>query len=255
MMDTDIPNKRILVVFDSLREDVYRDANTSKLDSIVGPHLKAYSPASYTVPSFVAIVGNNEMPKPIGDITNRFFKPELNYPRMLRSSGVELHFITDNPFLHSVNDQVYGIARHFDTYTVLDRDFNSGRRILDIASSIDTRDRYYLILWFGETHQPYRFGNTISRGYKKNAKNMKLYNEGEKSLTGEFLRYLKERQKKACEWLSENVGNFLEKHRDADIIITSDHGESFGEMHRFGHGVSIHQTQFLVPFAYKKSSR
>jgi len=61
----------------------------------------------------------------------------------------------------------------------------------------------------------------------------------------------------AIHYLDLQLGNLFAKLRrlglydDCLLIVTSDHGEAFGEKHMFAHGVSVYQDQVHVPLLIK----
>lgn len=241
--------KRILIVLDSCRYDSYVKANTSLIDKNIGLPKKAVTDCNYTIPSFTIMMASNVMPRPYGSATNPWFKRRFNFIFDLQKKGTKVHFITDNMHLHPMNRVVGGFMKAFTTFKFFEENYNSAEDIMTYADKINLGKSYYLILWLGETHQPYSFGNTVTKNWLGLAKKANRYSAGKESITKGELEYLKSRQIGAVEWLTKKLWNkFLNHHMDADIIITADHGESFGENHIYGHGNDIHPVQFMVPF-------
>ena len=233
--------KRILVVLDSCRYD-----SCEKIDIPLGPPIPAYTDTNHTVSSFIDFLCTNKMPRPENDYKNPWYKKEFNY---LENVNVPLYFLSDNAHLHPVNVHVKGLLKYFKEYIVFEPFFHSAEQIVKKANDIQLGKNYYIILWFGETHQPYHYGGNPNTKWKRFVKKVDRYNHGADIISSDEMRYMHERQSNAAKFVVDMVWHdFLSKHLDADIVITADHGESFGENHIYGHGCDIHEAQFKVPF-------
>ena len=194
----------------------------------------------------------NKLPHPTDDYKNPWFKKKWNF---IEKIDCPVHFISDNTHLDPNNLQVKGLLKTgvFDTYKVVTPWFEGCREILDEANKLKLGKEYFVILWFGETHQPFSFGPDKNEKWDDFVKRVDHYNRGFDNITDDEMLYMHQRQIDACTYIIQNAWNdFLGSHRDATIIITADHGESFGEQHKFGHGCGIHRTQFFVPFVSDK---
>ena len=92
---------------------------------------------------------------------------------------------------------------------------------------------FFLLVNFGETHEPYSFGsveNTMPDGYQEH----KL---GAGPLSAGDFQELRGRQRAAVEYLDPVIEGFLGMlPKETVVVFTSDHGECFGEDGFFGHG-------------------
>jgi membrane-anchored protein YejM (alkaline phosphatase superfamily) len=65
----------------------------------------------------------------------------------------------------------------------------------------------------------------------------------------EQLKMLHKQQIKCVEYIDGLIGKLIEKApKDTWFIVTSDHGELFGEDGYFGHGPIMHEKCFEIPF-------
>jgi len=242
-------------VLDSCRYDTYVKANTKQVDRYIGKPIPAFTYTNHTITSFVDFLCANKLPHPVDDYKNPWFKKKFNFIEKLECP---IHFISDNTHLDPTNLQVKGLLKTgvFDTYKVFKPWFNSCQDILDEANKIKLGKEYFIVLWFGNTHQPYDMGIRENPKWDKFVRKVDMYNRGYNNITVKEMEYMHNRQIDACTYVMQKAWNdFLGSHRDATIIITSDHGESFGERHRFGHGCGIHKSQFLVPFVTNRRKK
>jgi len=203
------------------------------------------------------ITNYNRIPRPDNCNINPYFKKRLNFLHECKKNGTKIFMATDNPHLHPVNEPVKAMLPVFDKFKYFTPDYESGQAIFDWAGNLHLGNNYYLILWLGETHSPYNCGDDKTRNWLDLAKRANSYSAGGNTITQKELNYLKDRQRKAVEYLHKISWPVLKKFVDdkgVTIIITADHGESFGENHRYGHGNDIHPAQFTVPLVIRKGT-
>jgi len=249
--------KRVVMMLDSCRYDVYVSANTRLWTQHLGKAKKGVSACNHTLPSFVVITNYNRIPRPDNCNINPYFKKRLNFLHECKKNGTKIFMATDNPHLHPVNEPVKAMLPVFDKFKYFTPDYESGQAIFDWAGNLHLGNNYYLILWLGETHSPYNCGDDKTRNWLDLAKRANSYSAGGNTITQKELNYLKDRQRKAVEYLHKISWPVLKKFVDdkgVTIIITADHGESFGENHRYGHGNDIHPAQFTVPLVIRKGT-
>ncbi len=113
---------------------------------------------------------------------------------------------------------------------------------------------FLAFLNYYDTHLPYDGPDGFERGVRNRARlehlthgdSARLYSERE-------LRELEESYASAVRYLSRNIGSLvdqLDRRGLLDstlIVLTSDHGESFGEHGRLGHGSTLYMPQVHVP--------
>jgi len=275
-------NNLLFIVFDSCRFDSFKNAKTPNI-SRLGETQRCYSYASWTVPShtvYMMGVSPHKSPKGvfasevykqdfvswserlnIPDISFRKFVPRLSLPAFLREHGYLTHGLVSMPVLN----QTTNINNHFDRYELMDKhnDFNP---IIDKLTFDTERPSFYL-LNLGETHYPYTLpgesGAHLPRisgvhGVFKHMDDLVVDSASGKTLkepvSEEFfdmdtMRGLHEKQRSNVEYLDRLFEKLYERvPRNTHIIVTSDHGECFGEEGYFGHGPVMHEKVFEVFF-------
>ena len=273
-------NNLLFIIFDSCRFDTFIEAN-KKFISRLGEVRRCYSYASWTVPSHaVYLLGASPHQSPKGvfasevykkdfvnwgqrlnipDISFRAFVARLSLPAFLRDQGYRTNALVSLPVLN----QATILNQHFDRYQLMKshNDFNS---MLDLMLFEDDRP-YFYFMNVGETHYPYAIAGDppsdlpILHGVHGVFKHMDDFVVGDASeATSEaeqdFFRMekmlaLKEKQRRNV----EHLDGLFEKLFDivppnTHIIVTSDHGECFGEDGYFGHGPIMHEKVFEVFF-------
>lgn len=247
--------KRILVVFDSCRYDSYMAKANMILNPIIGPAIKSYVMCNLTWPTMLMFMCYNRLPYPQNLKDDRFVRT-INFIAQLKEQGTKIHFITDNPHLNPILIQIEGILDYFDTYQVFNDTANifhnaNCKKIFDYANKINLGDDFYLVLWLTETHMPYCFDGTKTKGFS--IKKISNYNLGIDSYSQKEMGEFHYRQILAAGYLAIQTKTFLSRFsRDVEMIVTSDHGECFGEGHRYGHGIGIGDAVFAVPLAINR---
>ena len=244
----------------------------------LGEFKRCYSYASWTVPSHtVYMMGQSPHTSPKGvfasevykkdflkwsdrlnipDISFKAFVPRLSLPYFLKQNGYRTNALVSMPVLN----QATNINNHFDRYRLMDshNDFNA---IVDAMEFDSSQPSFYLVN-VGETHYPYSLPgegpNTLPRisgvhGVFKHMDDLVACGgEGAEEDTGDFfnmdiLNGLKEKQRTNIEYLDRIFEKLYEKvPANTHIIVTSDHGELFGEEGYFGHGPIMHDKVFEV---------
>ena len=78
-----------------------------------------------------------------------------------------------------------------------------------------------------------------------------------RSITGAERDYLMARYDGGIAYLDSEIGKLMDRlkamglYENAMIVIAADHGESFGERHLLGHGLSVYQDETAVPLIIK----
>lgn len=269
-----------MIVFDSCRFDTFMAAKTPNIQRLGKPE-RRWSYASWTVPSHtVYLMGVSPHLSPKGefasevykkdfahwgprlnlqDISFKAFVPRLSLPYFLRQQGYKTHGRVSMPVLN----QATNINNHFDSYKLMDKhnDFNL---LLDELKFDPAQPSFYL-LNVGETHYPYTLpgesGEHLPRisgvhGVFKHMDDM-LGNKTDASgapKEDEFfdmkqMNLLKEKQRTNVEYLDKLFAKLYDLvPQNTHIIVTSDHGECFGEDGYFGHGPVMHDKVFEVFF-------
>ncbi|TGN17274.1 sulfatase-like hydrolase/transferase [Leptospira idonii] len=194
----------------------------------------------------------------IGDTRPRLdlFPKEESLPKIFEKNGYRTMFLFSQP---SVFENIDEIAKqYFQTYTDQVKiqetfqnrftEFSWGTddlALLEILDSSVISSSQPLFLWIGfsNTHSPY-FVSETNPFLPKNKKD-----PYERFLSA--LRY-------DIHLVDKMMNRIVsERKRDVLFILTSDHGESFGEDGFFGHNFSIYNSETKVPFLirYTKNSK
>ncbi len=273
-------NNFVIVILDSCRHDTFMTAEPKTITKL-GKVEKRYSYASWTAPShynlLMGLVPHTSPPKVYA---SEYYKEDfLRYNDRLGSDGVDFGKLVPQLFLPIYLKNELGYRTHakvslpvlnpktpinqgFDTFKLMDS-HNDMAAMLDEMTFPEDRPSFYL-LNVGETHYPYALPSEDMKSlnlphisgvhgvFKKLGKEAE---EGKpQPKTGDFfteeqLIYLKERQINAVKYLDtviERLYNMVPKN--TWIIVTSDHGELFGEGNYFGHGPIQHDKVYEVPF-------
>lgn len=274
-------NNFIWIVFDSCRFDTFNEAKTPNI-SRLGETEQRYSYASWTLPShavYLMGVSPHTSPKKvfasevykkdfynwstrlnIPDISFRGFVPRLSLPAFLREHGYKTNAFVSLPVLN----QTTILNEHFDRYQLMDKHNDFSAMLDDLT--FDPSEPFFYLLNVGETHYPYTTpGETAEdlpilhgvHGVFKHLDDKDHSTEVEKEadafINVEKLKPLKDKQKQNVEYLDA----LFEKLYDivppnTHIMVTSDHGELFGEEGYFGHGPIVHDKVFEIFFVEGK---
>ncbi|MFN2627567.1 MAG: sulfatase-like hydrolase/transferase, partial [Gaiellaceae bacterium] len=180
--------------------------------------------------------------------------PSMFLPTFLRSLGYATHAMVSMPVLnpHTI------LNRDFDSYELMPS-HNDMAAMLEKLRFDDARPSFYL-LNAGETHYPYALPgedpSTWPRISGVHGVFEHLGEAGGDAPTGpaEFfdaarLRELRARQVQAVVYLDGVFARLFDRLPSGTwVVVTSDHGELFGEDHYFGHGPIMHEKVMEVPF-------
>jgi arylsulfatase A-like enzyme len=180
--------------------------------------------------------------------------PSLFLPTYLKHTlGYWTHARVSMPVLNRHTP----INRDFDSYELMSA-HNDMAAIVEQMRFDPDRPSFWL-LNVGETHYPYGWpGNEPTdlphisgvHGVFKRLDELRAGGGTEPEFfTAATLKSLHERQVAALEYLDGVFARLLERLPDRTwLIVTSDHGELFGEDGYFGHGPIAHEKVLEVPF-------
>ena len=263
-------NHLIVIVLDSCRFDSFIDSKSRFLLSLpVSPELR-YSYASWTAPSHYNLMmglmphsnptntyaselytsefklWSDRIGLPLLDIKN--FLPSLWLPLLLQSLGYETHARVSMPVLNPNTP----LNKGFDDYQLVPN-HNSLDSILDQVY-FGNKPQFWLINT-GETHYPYMLKDPdlpIVSGLHGAVKRLDQDRKLGDVLTdfpAEKMAYLQNSQRRAVKYVDRLIKDFLTNiPKNTHVIVTSDHGELFGEDGFFGHGPICHPKVNEVPF-------
>lgn len=176
---------------------------------------------------------------------------ELTLADTLKEAGYDTGAVVGGPWMK----KVFGLAKGFDYYD--DDDIGStngrlGKGVTDTAVAWVEKshnDEFFLFLNYFDPHTPYsppaNFVKPFLPRTKSDFKKMSVIEKDMLFYDGEIL------------YMDYCVGEFLETlkaknlYDSALIIITSDHGELFGEHGTSGHGKYLWQEEIHVPLFIK----
>lgn len=263
----------MVVILDSCRWDALAAADLRCLAQL-GPLERRHSYATWTAPSHYNLLmgllpfpshGESEPPPATGaglaDWGPRLGLPELPagfaamlpalwLPEWLSRLGIEPHARVSMPVLNPATP----LARGFVSYRQMPQ-HNDLHAILDDVELCADRPRFYL-LNTGETHYPYAAAGTGApeRPHLPGVHGVfRALSEGRpldaRSVPADQLAELQAAQVDAARALASPLTRLLEQAPTGTrIIVTSDHGELFGEGGLFGHGPVAHPKVLEVPF-------
>jgi len=263
----------VVVVLDSLRYDSWLRAEP-KLPSRLGPVERRWSYASWTAPShYNLLMGLLPHASPTHVYASEYYKADLQrYTERLGVPGIEFKELLPSLFLPSylrnrlgyqtsamvsmpVLNQHTPLNRDFDSYTLMPT-HNDMAAMLARLSFPDDRPSFHL-LNVGETHYPYALaGEDPSEWPRLSGVHGAVRQLGERvdeQRTAFFdmdqMETLRDRQVRALTGLEPGFEQLFDVVPPSTwIILTSDHGELFGEGGYFGHGPIAHDKVFEVPF-------
>jgi hypothetical protein len=268
----------IVVILDSLRYDSWIAAEPVTLRAL-GEVERRWTYATWTAPShYNLLMGLLPHTSPPEVYASEYYKQDfLRYSERLGVPGMEFKSVLPSIFLPTYLRNVLGYATHarvsmpvLNETTVINRDFDSYKLMPshnDMAAIVDEMefDPARPSLWLlnvGETHYPYALpGEDPSmwprisgvHGVFKHLDDERPADVGENGMTDFFdsttMLELHGRQIEAVRYVDGVFARLFDKlPSNSWVIVTSDHGELFGEDRFFGHGPICHEKVLEVPF-------
>jgi hypothetical protein len=264
----------VVVVLDSLRYDSWLAAKPSSLVSL-GPVERRFSYASWTAPShYNLLMGLLPHSSPAHVYASEYYKQDfLRYSERLGVCDIEFKKLLPSIFLPTYLKHTLGYRTHarvslpvLNAFTVINRDFDSYELMPshnDMAAIVeevyfDEQRPSFWLLNVGETHYPYSWPGSDANdlphisgvhGVFKALDEIRAGgDEAAEFFDAARLKSLHERQIAALEYLDGVLASLLERlPANTWLIVTSDHGELFGEDGYFGHGPIAHEKVLEVP--------
>lgn len=263
----------VVVILDSLRYDSWVEAGPEAL-SALGPVEKRFSYATWTAPShYNLLMGLLPHTSPPEVYASEYYKQDfMRYSDRLGVEGIEFKKLLPSLFVptylkHSLGYRTYArvsmpvlnehtvINRDFDGYTLMPK-HNDMAAMLPGLEFAEDRPSFHL-LNVGETHYPYALPDEDPSNWPRISGVhgvFKHLDDPDTPDAPEFfdtsaLRQLHGRQIGAVEYLDGVFARLFDQlPSNTWVIVTSDHGELFGEGRYFGHGPVAHQKVLEVPF-------
>lgn len=269
-------NPLVWLVLDSCRHDSFVAAETPAFDAFAAANgtrvERRWSYASFTAPAHYAfLMGLVPHDSPAGvhaaEVYGRMFAawsvrlgiagldfgrflPHLSLPRVLRDHGYRTVARVSLPVLNEATH----LAADFDDYRLMERhdDFAGMVRDIDFTPGPGRRSTFHF-LNLGETHYPYGAADASLPRLSGVHGTLAGLAVGAAPAPAAFdavtLAACRTRQVRCVERVDALFGQLVERcPRGSHVIITSDHGELFGEDGYFGHGPIMHEKVFEVPF-------
>jgi len=267
----------VVVVFDSLRYDAALAAGMANAGRL-GPLERRWSYASWTAPShYNLLMGLLPHSSPSRVYASEHYKADyLRYRERLGVDGIEFKSLLPSIYLPTFLRNSLGyrtgalmsmpvlnrhtpINRDFDVYELMPR-HNDMAAMLNRLSFDAARPSFWL-LNHGETHYPYALPDDdpgewphISgvHGVVRRLDEQQSQpptGDGGAFFDDEELERLRGRQVRAAAYVDDLLSRLYDLVPAGTwIVVTSDHGELFGEGGYFGHGPIAHDKVFEVPF-------
>jgi hypothetical protein len=268
----------VIVVLDSLRYDSWVAARPQTL-SALGEVERRWSYASWTAPShYNLLMGLMPHTSPEQVYASEYYKQDfLRYSERLGVEGIEFKKLLPSIFLPTYLKNALGYTTHalvsmpvLNPHTAINRDFDSYELMPthnDMAAMLprlefaDERPSFHL-LNVGETHYPYALPDEdpsrwprisgvhgIFKRLEEQVEDQPHPAEPREFFDQRTLDELRQRQIAAVEYLDGVFARLFDLlPGETWVIVTSDHGELFGEDRYFGHGPINHDKVFEVPF-------
>jgi hypothetical protein len=264
----------VVVILDSLRYDSWVAAEPSVLAQL-GSVERRWSYATWTAPShYNLLMGLLPHTSPPEVYASEYYKQDfLRYGERLGVPDIEFKRLLPSIFLPTYLKHTLGYRTHarvsmpvLNAHTAINRDFDSYQLMPkhnDMAAMLpamqfdDAAPSFYL-LNVGETHYPYARPDEdpstwphISgvHGVFKRLDDRDQGGDMVEFFDQTRLRELHARQVEAVRYLDDVFARLFDLlPSDTWVIVTSDHGELFGEERFFGHGPIMHEKVLEVPF-------
>lgn len=265
----------VMVVLDSLRYDSWVAAEPRVLARL-GPVERRWSYASWTAPShYNLLMGLLPHTSPQQVYASEYYKRDFQrYSERLGVDGIEFKRLLPSIFLPTYLRHGLGYATHalvsmpvLNEHTAINRDFDTYELMPthnDMAAMLERmtfdgdRPSFYL-LNVGETHYPYALPGEDTSSWPQISGVHGVFRhlddpgpDGDSQrefFDDETLAALRERQVRAVEYLDGVFARLFDLlPPNTWLIVTSDHGELFGEGGYFGHGPIMHEKVLEVPF-------
>ena len=261
-------NHLVIIILDSCRYDSFLRAKRFNFDKI-GHLEQRFSYASWTAPShYSLLMGQLPHKNQANKLASAVYSEEFVswskrlglrnlvgqsfLPHLSLSAALAVHHYYSEAFVSMpVLKESTGLGRNFDKWHFVTQDFNW---IIEQMNFSGPLLKFYF-LNLSETHFPYgtKDPQPYLPGWNGIARDGFTYH-GDSAWQGQFfeksrLKQFHQLQIKAVESCDASFGKLWSKAPDNTyFIVTSDHGECFGDGGFFGHGPMVNPKVFEVPF-------
>jgi len=265
----------VIVVLDSLRYDSWIEANPPALGQL-GPVERRWSYATWTAPShYNLLMGLLPHTSPAEVYASEYYKEDFRrYSERLGIEGMEFRRVLPSIFMPTFLRRELGYRTGalvsmpvLNPHTAINRDFdvfelmpthNDMAAMLPRVQFDDDRPSFWL-LNVGETHYPYALPDEDPAQWPRISGVHGVFKrlddaDGPPTEPREFfdsarMRELHQRQITAVGHVDRVLAGLFDLlPSNTWVIVTSDHGELFGEDRYFGHGPIMHEKVLEVPY-------
>ena len=268
----------VIVILDSLRYDSWIEAGPTNLKAL-GEVERRWSYATWTAPShYNLLMGLLPHTSPPEVYASEYYKEDFRrYSERLGVPGLEFKSVLPSIFIPTYLRHTLGYTNHamvsmpvLNEHTVINRDFDSYELMPshnDMAAMLpklhfDPDRPSFHLLNVGETHYPYALPDEppsewprisgvhgVFKNLDDSAEDQPDTTEPKEFFDQTKLDELRARQIRSVEYLDGVFAQLFDTLPDNTwVIVTSDHGELFGEDRYFGHGPVQHEKVLEVPY-------
>jgi hypothetical protein len=265
----------VVVVLDSLRYDSWVEAAPPTLAQL-GPVERRWSYATWTAPShYNLLMGLLPHTSPPEVYASEYYKQDFRrYAERLGVEGIEFKRVLPSIFMPTYLRHTLGyrtgalvsmpvlnphtaINRDFDVYELMPT-HNDMAAMLPRLELDQARPSFWL-LNAGETHYPYALPDEDPAEWPRISgvhgvlgrldAGAEAPTEPREFFDSARMRELRDRQINAVGHLDGVIARLFDRlPSNTWVIVTSDHGELFGEDRYFGHGPVMHEKVLEVPY-------
>ena len=268
----------VVVTLDSLRYDSWMAA-TPRVLGTLGEVERRWSYASWTAPShYNLLMGLLPHSSPPRVYASEYYKRDFaRYTERLGVDGIEFKELLPSIYLPTYLREKLGYRTHayvsmpvLNPRTAVNRDFDTFELMPkhnDMAAMLD-KMRFddgpsFHLLNVGETHYPYALPDEDPSEWPRISGVHGVFKHLDEHMVGgqlveeedggffdeDKLAELRQRQVRAVTYLDGVFEKLFDLVPPGTwVVVTSDHGELFGEDGYFGHGPIAHEKVFEVPF-------
>jgi hypothetical protein len=273
-MPPPVARNLVIVVLDSLRYDSWLAAEPEVLGQL-GPVERRWSYATWTAPShYNLLMGLLPHTSPPEVYASEYYKQDfLRYAERLDVPDMEFKKLLPSIFLPTYLKHGLGYTTHarvsmpvLNKHTAINRDFDTYELMPthnDMHAMLpemrfDAATPAFHLLNVGETHYPYATPDEdpsewprISgvHGVFKHLDEGQVAGDMVDFFDSTSMRTLRDRQVESVRYLDRVFAELFDLlPSNTWVVVTSDHGELFGEARFFGHGPIMHEKVLEVPF-------
>lgn len=238
----ELPNL-VLIVLDSVRADSISIENCPNILELCKSGMnfsEAYATANWTLPSHTSML-TGLLPSEHGAVKKEFmaYHPTPEYlPNELRKLGYWCQAVVRMNWLNPK----FGLGYAFDQFDQL-----SLADAAEIFSVCQPKNQpFFMFINLGDAHSPYVCPITPER--ISDTEDLSAYNHGKMAFTQDYFKKLRVQQNICIKYIDSCLEVLVRKlPKNTKYIITSDHGELFGEESQYGHSGIIHPAVLHVP--------